>query len=188
MIGASQFSVQVSGKTIHVSERVALPVHNVPAIAPAIDLAQDIDAAAVAHAIAAALERADLAPDRAVAVALSWHGDPHYSRLRALAEGIALAFAGPATAAPLVLMIDGDVGRTLGYILERELAIARDVVSIDGIRLRELDYVDLGAMIEPAHVVPVVIKSLLFAAGQQYLRRRETSRKTSATKGSHDGH
>ena len=60
-------------------------------------------------------------------------------------------------------MIDGDVGRTLGHILEHELALGRDVVSIDGIELREFDFVDVGEVIRPADVVPVVIKSLLFS-------------------------
>ena len=46
------------------------------------------------------------------------------------------------------------------------------LIAIDGIALRELDYVDIGRMIEPAHVVPVVIKSLLFESGQRYFRRR----------------
>jgi len=59
-------------------------------------------------------------------------------------------------------MIDGDIGRTLGHILEHELAVRRDVVSIDGIQLREFDFVDIGEVIRPADVVPVVIKSLLF--------------------------
>jgi ethanolamine utilization protein EutA len=60
-------------------------------------------------------------------------------------------------------MIDGDVGRTLGHILEHELRIDRAVVSIDGIQLKEFDFVDIGETIRPAGVVPVVIKSLLFS-------------------------
>jgi ethanolamine utilization protein EutA len=46
-------------------------------------------------------------------------------------------------------MIDGDVGRTLGHILESELNMARPLVSIDGIQLKELDFVDVGEVIRP---------------------------------------
>jgi ethanolamine utilization protein EutA (predicted chaperonin) len=71
-------------------------------------------------------------------------------------------------------MVDGDVGRTLGHILEHEIALGRPVVSIDGIQLREFDFVDVGEVMRPADVVPVVIKSLLFpgtaAAGAPVLR------------------
>ena len=69
-------------------------------------------------------------------------------------------------------MIDRDIGKSLGRMLETELQVERRIVAIDGIALREFDYVDIGRVIEPANVVPVVVKSLLFAAGQQYLRRR----------------
>jgi ethanolamine utilization protein EutA len=168
VIGASQFTVQVSGKTIHISENADLPLRNVPVIAPDLVLDERIAVPDVAQSIQAALARATLDEDRAMALAIRWHGDPLYKRLRALAEGITLALAPRASClAPLVLMIDGDVGRTLGYILEHELAIGRHVVSIDGIQLKEFDFVDIGEVIRPADVVPVVIKSLLFCGAAQ---------------------
>lgn len=161
VIGASQFSVQVSGKTIHISPGTALPLHNVPVVFPALAANADFSAAAVAAEVRAALTRFDLDPAQAVAIAIRWHGDPHYSRLRGLAEGLALALDA-ADALPLILMADGDVGKLIGHILEDELKIVRPVVSIDGVQLQELDYVDIGNVVEPAQVVPVVIKSLLF--------------------------
>jgi ethanolamine utilization protein EutA len=160
VIGASQFTVQVSGKTIHIGAGAHLPLRNVPVAAPRLELADEIDPARVAHAIGEALARAPVAEGGAVALAIHWQGDPHHARLHALAQGIALA--APRGSAPLVLLIDGDVGRSLGHILECELALGRAVVSIDGLRLREFDFVDIGALIRPADVVPVVIKSLLF--------------------------
>ncbi len=36
-------------------------------------------------------------------------------------------------------------------------------LSIDGVQLQELDFVDVGELISPPGVVPVVIKSLLFS-------------------------
>ena len=65
--------------------------------------------------------------------------------------------------APLLLMIDGDVGKTMGRILTEELGLPGDLVSIDGVQLQELDFVDVGELISPPGVVPVVIKSLLFS-------------------------
>jgi ethanolamine utilization protein EutA len=177
VIGASQFTVQVSGKTIHVSEAAALPLRNVPVVAPALELGEEISAAAVARAIQDALARASANEAQAVALALRWRGEPHYRRLRALAEGIAAVFpapsAGEGAAGPLVLMVDGDVGSTLGHILEGELHLGRAVVSIDGIQLREFDFVDVGEVIRPADVVPVVIKSLLFSGAPAHASRHD---------------
>jgi ethanolamine utilization protein EutA len=63
---------------------------------------------------------------------------------------------------PILVVFDGDVGRTVGEILRGELGVLNDVICIDGVRLSELDYVDVGRVVEPANVVPVVIKSLIF--------------------------
>jgi ethanolamine utilization protein EutA len=60
-------------------------------------------------------------------------------------------------------MIDGDIGKTIGRILTEELGLPGDLVSIDGVQLAELDFVDVGELISPPGVVPVVIKSLLFS-------------------------
>ena len=37
-----------------------------------------------------------------------------------------------------------------------------DVISIDGIELHELDYIDIGAIVQPNNAVPVVVRSLVF--------------------------
>ena len=44
-------------------------------------------------------------------------------------------------------------------------AVARQeaaVISIDGIELREFDYIDIGQLIPASGTVPVVIESLIF--------------------------
>jgi ethanolamine utilization protein EutA (predicted chaperonin) len=59
-------------------------------------------------------------------------------------------------------VINGDMGRTLCHIIEDELG-DRSIVSTDGIQWRAFDYVDIGEVIQPGDVVPMVIKSLLFS-------------------------
>ena len=157
VIGASQFTVQLSGKTIHLSPAARLPVRNVPVVFPALDLERPFDAAGVASAIGESLKKMEFHENQAVALGIRWRGEPYYQRLRELAAGIAQAASG----GPLILMIDRDVGRLLGHILEHEMGVA-GAISIDGVQLREFDYVDIGELIEPSEVVPVVIKSLLF--------------------------
>jgi ethanolamine utilization protein EutA len=164
VIGASQFSVQVSGKTIYLPDPYVLPVHNVPVIRVELVSDGDIDQQRLSDAIRAGLEEIDLERHPRVAVAFSWRGDPEHARLKAAGEGILQALAPLADRVQLLLlMIDGDVGKTLGRILQRELGWRGKIVSIDGMELQELDYVDVGALIAPPGVVPVVIKSLLFA-------------------------
>lgn len=171
-IGASQFTVQVSGSTIGVTDESILPLHNLPVLFPALELGDAIDPAAVAAAIREAATRLDLEEGEvAVALGFRWSGDPLYPRLRALAEGVRAAI--PRTIEhrlPVVLLTDRDMGKTLGAILKEDLGVPGEIVSIDGVLLKEFDFVDIGEVIRPAGVVPVVIKSLLFAGGMDRAR------------------
>jgi ethanolamine utilization protein EutA len=162
VIGASQFTVQVSGKTIYLPDPSVLPVHNVPVVQLAIDLAGPINIDAAAAAIRQGLAQMDLAPSSRMALAFAWHGDPEYSRLAAAGRAIVQALA-PSRRELLILVIDGDIGKTLGRLLHRELNLSGPIVSIDGVQLQELDYVDVGQLLTPPGVVPVVVKSLLFS-------------------------
>ena len=164
VIGASQFTVQVSGKTIYLSNPDCLPVHNVPVVRINPDMSGAIDAAEVARAITEKTAQLDIDPAGRLAISFTFEGDPEYSRLFALADGVRRATTpGGKRRDMLLLMIDGDIGKTMGNLLHRELDLPGDIVSIDGVQLQELDYVDIGEMINPPGVVPVVIKSLLFS-------------------------
>lgn len=168
VIGASQFTVQVSGNTIALTNEAMLPLHNLAVLYPSIDLSNEIDADVVSAGIQEAATRLDLVEgDQPLALAFRWGGDPLYQRLRALAEGIRNAIPRSIERElPIVLLTDRDVGKTIGSILKQDLGVSSDIVSIDGVLLKEFDFVDIGELIQPAGVVPVVIKSLLFAGGQ----------------------
>ncbi len=165
VIGASQYTTQVSGSTIYVSPLDALPLRNLPVIAPAFALdGEEIDAAAVADAITALLKRLDLgAADTPVAVFVPWRGSATFQRLDAFCRGVAGALAGLiAGGHPLVLAGDGDVGGLMGIHLREELQLDNAIVSIDGLELHDFDFIDIGAMLPNSGAVPVVIKSLVF--------------------------
>jgi ethanolamine utilization protein EutA len=165
VIGASQYTTQVSGSTIYVSPLEALPLRNVPVIAPAFALdANEIDSAAVASAIHAVLKRLDLEmAETPVAVFVPWRGSATFQRLDAFCEGVADGLATLlADGHPLVLAGDGDVGGLIGIHLREEMHIENAIVSVDGLELKEFDYIDIGAMLPNSGAVPVVIKSLIF--------------------------
>ena len=165
VIGASQFSVQVSGNTILISSAGSLPLRNIPVIHLGLDLEADFVPEHVAAEISSALSRFDIVDgETTVALAFRWGGAPLHARLFALAQGIRQGLARTIAAGkPVILMMDGDLGQTLGELLRRELDVANDIISIDGIQLRSFDYVDIGEIIEPTRVVPLIIKSLLFS-------------------------
>lgn len=164
VIGASQFTVQVSGKTIYLTDQSILPVHNVPVVHIPIDLSGEVNDKHVTHAIVQGMHRMDLSPQNRMAIAFNWEGDPEYSRLKSMAQGIINAVAPEGNReGELLLMIHGDIGNILGHLMTRELGLKCSLLSVDGVQLQELDFVDVGEKIEPAGVVPIVIKSLLFS-------------------------
>jgi ethanolamine utilization protein EutA len=166
VIGASQYTMQVSGSTIYVSPLNILPLRNVPVIAPDMGLDREaVDAGSIAAAIRTALFAFDLAEgDVPVALFAPWRGPAAFSRLDAFCRGVRDGME-PLLAKghPLVLVGDGDHGGLIGVHFHEELGLIHPVVSIDSLELREFDYIDIGAMLDFSGAVPVVIKSLLFA-------------------------
>jgi ethanolamine utilization protein EutA len=57
---------------------------------------------------------------------------------------------------------DGDVGGLIGIHAHEETGLDSPIVSIDGILLKEFDFIDIGELLEASGAVPVVIKSLVF--------------------------
>lgn len=161
-IGASQYTVQVSGNTIFLSDAGILPVRNVPVAA-----VRGLDAPSreqVAEQVRRAMRRLDLADgDGRFALAVHWHHGPAYAALSGLCHGIVDAL--PKTVGghrPLLVVIDADVAGLVGRILRDECGVAGPVACIDQVALREFDYVDIGSLMPDQYVVPVVVKSLVF--------------------------
>jgi ethanolamine utilization protein EutA len=164
VIGASQYTVQVSGNTIYLSRPGLLPLRNLQVVTPEIPPDETLAPGQVRRAIERALRRYDLADgDRGVALAIRWELGPSYPLIRALAEGVVEAMREHlGQGQPLVLVFDADIARLVGNIVEREILPGTGIVSIDGIELKDFDFIDIGEELPDAKAVPVVIKSLIF--------------------------
>jgi ethanolamine utilization protein EutA len=165
VIGASQYTIQVSGNTIFVTPENAVPIRNVPVVAPEFPLGTDDFAKeAVKQSTLSALRRLDLLNGRQpVAIAFRWQGSATFSRLQSFSTGVAEGLEDILSRGhPLVLVNDGDIGGIVGLHFQEELRLENPIISIDGIALNDFDYIDIGALIESSGSVPVVIKSLVF--------------------------
>ncbi len=165
VLGASQYTVQLSGITSFVGrpERT-LPRRNLPVASPRYNLGETVVAAEIAEEIRRHVKRFGLVPADDIALALHWDGPPEYRRVRALAEAVTTGLSDRIGAgATVYLVLDGDIARTLGLILSEELGVGSDLVVLDGVVLRDFDYVDLGRVRQPSGTVPVTIKSLVFS-------------------------
>lgn len=164
VIGASQYTVQVSGNTIYLSHPDLLPLRNLQVITPEFEQTEAITSAEIQSSVDRALQRFDILDgERAVAIAIRWELGPSYPLIRTLAEGLVGAMREHVDKGqPLVLVFDADIAKLMGNIIERELIPGAGIISIDGIDLRDFDFVDIGQELPDAKAVPVVIKSLIF--------------------------
>jgi ethanolamine utilization protein EutA len=165
VIGASQYTIQVSGGTIFVAPQSVLPLRNVPVVTPDLPLEDETLAVErISESVRAALRRLDLDDgERAVALCYRWKGSATFARLEAFCRGIAAGLASVLERGlPLILVGDGDVGGLIGIHCREETRLPNPIVSIDGIALKEFDFIDIGALLETSGAVPVVIKSLVF--------------------------
>src|SRR5918995_6043168 len=170
VIGASQYTIQVSGNTIFITPEDTVPVRNVPVVAPELPLeSEELSEYAVSEATVSALRRLGLHNGRQpVAVAFHWQGSATFHRLQAFSKGVAAGLKEILDRGhPLVLVNDGDIGGIVGLHFQEELQISNPIISIDGVALNDFDYVDIGALIPSSGSVPVVIKSLIFPASAQ---------------------
>ena len=159
VIGASQYTVQLSGETIFVPENARLPIRNLRVFVTRVDWD-----APVAERTANVVKETLKARDPEVCgspFALIFTSPPFlgYGAAQELAKGIdqALTELGSEDI-PQLLVFDQNVARVVGGVLSRKW----NLPCIDEISLSELDFIDVGEPVEGEGFVPVVIKSLAF--------------------------
>jgi ethanolamine utilization protein EutA len=165
-IGASAYSVQLSGNTSYISNPgQLLPRRNLQVVRPVFTCQETIDASALDRSIRQHLVAFDLPrAEQDFALALRWRGAPTYERIFAFAQGIIGGLKESLAASrPVFIMLDGDVAQTLGAIMCEELGVKSEILVIDGVILEDFDYIDLGRIRLPSQTVPVTIKSLVFS-------------------------
>jgi ethanolamine utilization protein EutA len=164
VMGAAQHTVQVSGNTIHRSDENLLPRKNLQVLRPIVDLHGEIISADIASAIQKHFSAFDLVEGQAeVALVFPWDGPPTAHRIAAFCRGLIDGL--PATlenGRPIYLVFDHDLASLVGTILREDFAIENGLVCLDGVTLRDFDFIDLGKTLEPSGTVPVTIKSLVF--------------------------
>ncbi len=163
VIGASQYTIQVSSSTIFLSREGLLPIRDLLVVTPNFEGSEpSVDG--VARAIEKAFTRYDLhVHERPVALFLRYPWQNSYATWKTLGQGILQSKALWGHQNPLVLVAEADVGALIGAILKEELELEGDVVAVDEIAVGEFDFIDIGEELSRSKAaVPVVVKSLVF--------------------------
>lgn len=188
VVGASQYTVQVSGTTIFVEPTSLLPLRNVPVLMPQLPLSDvELDADRIAAVVRDELRHFETMPkDQPVALCYRWDGSATFGRLDAFCRGVVAGMAEwTEGGVPLVLVGSGDVGGLIGIHVNEELGLPIPVVSIDGLTLQAFDFIDIGELLAASGAVPVVIKSLVFPTTAALGRDGTSPTDRPATAGAH---
>lgn len=162
VVGAGTYTTSISGSTVTYAGEL-FPIKNVPALK--LDLSEQAEclagrADALEGKIRWFLEQSG---SDGLILALPGKNDPSYEELKKLAGSLAEALdGGLPPSAPVLVVLEQDIAKALGILLRAELKGRRQVVCIDGIKVEQGDYVDMGRPVLDGLVVPVVVKTLLF--------------------------
>lgn len=165
-LGLSKFAVQMSGATVAL-DRVELPLRDVPIVKIDPRLMTD-DFSMVGGSIRERIAVLGLSgASRTIAVMMPWRGPITYARLDELSSAILDGLCSQIEAgSPTILVVDKDIGQTLGRHLIDERGLRGPVLVMDGIELRDFDFIDIlrtGGV--GAQQIMVTVKSLDFNAG-----------------------
>ena len=159
VIGASQYTVQLSGETIFIPESMSLPVRNLRVFVAQVDWDAPVADRAEAAVKKVLGERDPEVRDAPFVLAFSTPPFVGYGAVQDLAKGIDRALAVlPTDDQPSALVFVQNVGQVVGGMLSAKW----NMPCIDEVSLTELDFIDVGEVVEGEGFVPVVIKSLAF--------------------------
>lgn len=162
VIGAGTYTTTISGSTITYTDHL-FPIKNIPVMR--LDKAAE---EACYHG------KSELLKERIrwfmsqngtdfMIMAMEGLDNPSYVQIRQAAEAIAAAalecFGGDK---PIIAVVEKDMAKALGQLIQRCFNGRRPVIVIDSIHAEDGDYVDMGRPVMNGMVIPVVVKTLIF--------------------------
>ncbi|MDR3048917.1 MAG: ethanolamine ammonia-lyase reactivating factor EutA [Elusimicrobiota bacterium] len=163
VVGAGANSMDISGSTIAWSNSAVLPIQNIP-IVKMTDDDEAQDYRFFAKRISEKLEwfKDENGAFSQVAIGFKGIHNPSFDFVKDIGkkilEGLAKYLE---TNNIIILIIDNDMAKSLGYSLMNALPNKKFIV-IDNIVVENGDYIDIGVPLSQGRVIPVVVKTLIF--------------------------
>lgn len=155
VIGAGNFSMEVSGSTIEYTFG-SLPIKSIPVSRIKLETAEDIPSAG--EQIRKGLSRYE---NRLTAISMKGLPCPSFKEIEAMADAVCAGAEG-SDQSVLIIITEADIGKALGQALKRRIK-DRDFICVDGISCSDGDFIDIGEPLAHGKVLPVIVKTLIFS-------------------------
>jgi ethanolamine utilization protein EutA len=163
VVGAGSNAVDISGSTIAWSDKSILPVRNVPIV----KMTADDEGDAYRFFPGRLTEKLTWFKDESgncqlVAVGFTGIHNPSFELIKDISGKIIQGMGDYLkTDNPVILIIENDMAKSLGYALMNALPKKKFIV-LDSIKVDIGDYIDIGLPAAAGRVIPVVVKTLVF--------------------------
>lgn len=162
VVGAGSHTTEISGSTITYTQE-NFPIKNLPILKLSLE-DETKGAQELAKAIKDKLNWFKLENDlQRVAVGINGTKNPSFNDIQEYAKGLVEGMEELIKRElPLIIVVENDMAKVLGQAIYFSMNFKKDVVCIDGIKVENGDYIDIGKPIAEGKVLPVVIKTLVF--------------------------
>lgn len=163
VVGAGSNAVDISGSTIAWSDKSILPIQNIPIVKMTTeDEADSYRLFAPRLAEKLSWFRDESGGYQLVAVGFAGVHNPSFDLVKDLSAKIIQGMGDYLKGNnPVILIIDNDMAKALGYALMNALP-AKKFIVLDSIKVDTGDYIDIGLPAAAGRVIPVVVKTLVF--------------------------
>ena len=160
VVGAGSHTTEISGSTITYTSE-AFPIKNLPVLKLN---KEEENQGELGAAIRKKLEWFSVEGKlQQVAVSVEGGHNPSFQRVQEYAKELLQGMAPLLDAGlPLIVVVEQDMAKVLGQSMYHLLDWKKEVICLDGIRLAEGEYIDIGKPIAEGYVLPVVVKTLVF--------------------------
>ncbi len=153
VVGAGNYSLGVSGSTVTFNNE-NLPIKNIPVI----KLFGDHEEEEIGSIYKRILSKNTMFQDEPTAIAFRGRRCPGYQDIRSMACQIIEATKDSKN--PIIVITESDFAKALGQTILIMLHNSKPVICLDGIKVSDGSYIDIGR--QTAGVVLVVVKTLIF--------------------------